>query len=109
MATLKSNGTEILRVSKARNVDPNEGRSIIWEKVTYSYRSNGWVLTKRDVLFQPDHLCSTPDKPRPHTYPWTRRSKLKKDNDLNVSKKYWQDNGWTIETDNIPAEAVLAV
>lgn len=53
MAKLSTNGSELLRYFRERQVPAAEGRNVTWERVTVSYRSNGKVLEKHDCRFSP--------------------------------------------------------
>lgn len=76
MARLKSNGTELLRVTREWTFGPQEhtvlkdgtdlGLSLTtWERVTRAHMSNGKILFKRDVRFRPDRF-----NPNGRYYSW---------------------------------------
>jgi hypothetical protein len=76
MATLHANGNELLRIEKI--IDNPTSSLTIWERNTLSYRTNGIVLRKYDVRFEPDRY--NPEG-RFHSFGWKRWKRAKKDAD----------------------------
>ncbi len=73
MATLRTNGPELLRITRERNADtsnPNDN-DISWERVTRVYHENGAVLSKTDVIFRPTASFDPPEGRR-HTWGWKK-------------------------------------
>jgi hypothetical protein len=79
MAKLSANGRELARMSKARDLTLEQDDSCSWERKTYSFRSNGWILEKRDVLFRPGPYDRAPYR---HSWGWTRYRRVKKGRDV---------------------------
>ena len=90
MAKLSANGTELLRISREKDIplgthtilkdgtDLGES-STTWERVTRVYCSNGKILQKFDVRFKPD--CINP-KGSSYSYGWKLYGKMKKDHNI---------------------------
>jgi hypothetical protein len=74
MATLRANGNELLRIEKI--IDNPTSALTVWERETVSYRTNGVVLRKYDVRFEPDRY--NPEG-RFHSFGWKRWKRAKKD------------------------------
>ena len=71
MAKLSARGRkELARVFKEKKPESN---SIIWEKRTLALMSDGTVLIKRDIRFEPD---SYEPKGRFHSYGWVIKGKI---------------------------------
>ena len=74
MARLSANGSEVARFERTA-LTPNSDLTVK-ERTTRSIRSNGWILSKRDVWFRPgpfDH-----GKVERHAGSWKRWRKIKK-------------------------------
>ena len=77
MAKLSAHGQELVRLEKSKDIAGpygyGEGKSTTnWERTSYAFFEDSWVLKKRDVRFVEEDGRITP-----HSYGWKRYAKLK--------------------------------
>ena len=86
MAKLRAHGNELLRISQERTWDESLDEkpdslgnvypiSVVWERETRSYRSDGHIMLKRDYKFNPRLKFG----PATQSSGWKLYRKLKKD------------------------------
>lgn len=94
MAKLKARGrTELLRMSKSDNViDPKS--TIVWQRWTRAYLSDGNILEKYDIRFKPNTHGSSGEF---HSYGWKRKGKLVKGLSLQTIATEYGKKEWVIE------------
>lgn len=101
MVKLSAHGSELARLSK--EIHTPQGELTVWERSTYSVRSDGHILRKDDVRLRPDRYDP---QGRLHSHGWKLYRKLKgtpAQRRLRVREllpellERWEQAGFTIE------------
>jgi len=105
MAKLSANGTVLVKVSRERNVAPERVGGIFWEREERAYMSNGRVLEKRSVRFEPGPFDN--GKPQFHTWGWKWRTRVRPGITPDQLAEYFSGRGWKV-TERVREGGILA-
>lgn len=99
MAKLSARGrTELLRVYREKEYDEAERKekdmTVMWARWTRAYMSDGTVLEKYDVRFEPSKFDP---KGRFHSYGWKRKGKITGNLTIEETKDRYIKDGWKVE------------